>query len=132
MSADDLARASRARTESAEHRARQGLSALSRSGRPVTFASVAREAGVSTDFLYKHAELRMLIADLRARPRGVPGQASVPVAANSSAVRALSTQLKEQRARYEAELATLRTALATAQAENLALRRKLGGRPSGH
>jgi hypothetical protein len=46
-------------------------------------------------------------------------------AATSAPVRALSAQLKELRRRHRDEDAALRQALAVAQGENLALRRRL-------
>ena len=49
---------------------------------------------------------------------GTPSEASAPV-------RALSAQLKELRRRHRDEVTSLQRALAVAQGENLALRRKL-------
>jgi hypothetical protein len=49
----------------------------------------------------------------------------LPLPANLHRVWALSTQLKELRRRYHTDTTTLRKALAVAQGENLALRRKL-------
>ena len=59
--------------ESAERRHREAvelataaLGKLSAAGEAITFASVAREAGVSTDFLYRDPESRQRIQELRA------------------------------------------------------------------
>lgn len=125
MSVDDLRRASRQRTEQAEERARTAVQSLSRQGRPISFASVAREAGVSTDFLYRNPQLRSLITDLRGGRRRPPDAPEPAAATSSSVVRALSAQLKDVRARHATEVQELRQALATAQAENLQLRRRL-------
>jgi len=128
MSVDDLRRASRQRSEQAAARARTAVQTLSREGRPISFASVARAAGVSTDFLYRHPELRSLITDLRAQPRRYNEPEIKPETSSSSAVRALSAQLKDLRARHQSEVERLRQALATAQQENLQLRRRLDAR----
>ena len=125
MSVDDLRRASRQRSERAEARARTAVQSLSRQGRPISFASVAREAGVSTDFLYRHPDLRSLISDLRGGPRRPPDAPEPAAATSSSAVRALSAQLKDLRTRHVTQVRELQQALATAQAENLQLRRRL-------
>lgn len=128
MSVDDLRRASKQRTEQAESRARTAVQTLSRRGRPISFAAVAREADVSTDFLYRNPELRSLISDLRGRPRRPQALEPPSAASTSSAVRALSAQLKDMRTRHSSEVQQLRQALATAQAENLELRRRLAVR----
>jgi hypothetical protein len=114
------------RHREAEERAMAALRKLSAAGDPITFASVAREAGVSTDFLYRHAQLRQRIQELRTTEgaRLKPSPEAVPSNA-SSAVRALSAQIKELRRRHHEEVAQLRNALAVAQGENLALRRKI-------
>ena len=108
-------------------RATEALTALSAAGAPITFASVAREASISTDFLYRQPELRIKIQQMRT-------QANTPRTANadetaatgpSAPVRALSAQLKDLRRRYSTDTTALRHALAVTQGENLALRRKL-------
>jgi hypothetical protein len=107
-------------------RATTTLNELSAAGKAITFASVARQAGVSTDFLYRHPQLRQRIQELRTtvttrRHSSVdeePSSASAPV-------RALSAQIKELRRRYHEDIAELKNALAIAHGENLALRRKL-------
>jgi hypothetical protein len=52
--------------EAAPDKARRALRRLSRSREPVSFTAVAKAAGVSTDFLYRHAELRAQIERQRA------------------------------------------------------------------
>lgn len=81
-----------------------------------------------TRIVGRHPELRSLITDLRARPQHRHDQDDAEPAAqsSSSAVRALSTQLKQMRSQHQSEVQQLRHALATAQAENLELRRRLG------
>jgi hypothetical protein len=67
----------------------------------------------TTDAHVKHSAPNIIAADDSA------------TAATSAPVRALSAQLKELRRRHRDEVAALRQALAVAQGENLALRRRL-------
>jgi hypothetical protein len=128
MSEHLRAAAARRRSE-AEARAVRALTAMSRNGDAVTFVAVARKAAVSTDFLYRHATLRVRVADLRRASSGrATGQVPAPAAGasdTSSAVRSLAVQLKELRARHREEVAGLQKALAAAHGENLQLRRRL-------
>lgn len=128
MSEHLRAAAARRRSE-AEARAVRALTAMSRSGEAVTFVAVARKAAVSTDFLYRHATLRLRVADLRRASSGratkhVPASEAA-VSDTSSAVRSLAVQLKELRGRHREEVAGLQKALAAAHGENLQLRRRL-------
>jgi len=112
----------------ATDRATTALARLSAAGRSISFASVAHEADVSTDFLYRQPQLRQRIQQMRTsnahHANTVTADESAP-AATSAPVRVLSAQLKELRRRHRDEVGTLREALAVAQGENLALRRKL-------
>lgn len=123
---EHLAQAAKTRHEDTLKRAIEALSDLSRADEPITFAAVARRAGISTDFLYKTPALRSRITELRkphASPVSKPPEADAST--NSAAIRALSSQLKEQRHRHRSELGALQYALAAAHGENLALRRRL-------
>jgi hypothetical protein len=122
--------AAQRRHQQATERATAALARLSAAGKAITFASVAREAGVSTDFLYRQPELRQRIQQMRTSH----GQRSNTPAADdgmaltaSAPVRALSAQLKELRRRHQKEVTALKEALAVAHGETLALRRKLAG-----
>jgi hypothetical protein len=122
-----LREAAHLRHEQATERATAALARLSASGAAISFASVAREADVSTDFLYRQPQLRQRIQQLRTtngRHADTPTVDSTPPTA-SAPVRALSAQLKELRRRHREEVNALKQALAVAQGENLALRRKL-------
>jgi hypothetical protein len=120
--------AAQRRHEETTERATIALARLSAAGKAITFASVAREADVSTDFLYRQPHLRERIRQLRTSssqcansPYGDDG-----MELNASApVRALSAQLKELRRRHHKEVTDLKEALAVAHGETLALRRKL-------
>lgn len=115
------------RHQQATERATTALARLSAAGAPINFASVAREADVSTDFLYRQPQLRHRIQQMRtpnARHANTTADDSTP-AVTSAPVRALSAQLKDLRRRHRDEITALQQALAVAQGENLALRRKL-------
>ncbi|MGW1116927.1 DUF6262 family protein [Streptomyces tanashiensis] len=124
---EHLRQATRARTEEADKRARAALAELAKAGKPTSFTAVARQAGVSTDFLYRSAELRTMIERHRAKhgpaaaaPVDPPGDSST-----SAAVRALSARLARQQEAHRDEVTRLRKALEAAQGENLELRRRL-------
>jgi hypothetical protein len=123
-----LREAAQRRHREATERASIALARLSAAGAAISFANVAREADVSTDFLYRQPQLRQRIQEMRTpntrrvdaagSDDGTPMEASAPV-------RALSAQLKELRRRHRDEIVALQQAIAVAQGENLALRRKL-------
>lgn len=126
---DQLLRAAKTRHDTATGKAEAALRELSVQRLPITFSVVARRAGVSTDFLYRHPALRSKIPSMRSstarvtepQPEAEPGAAD----STSAAVRALSARLKDLTTRRRADIAVLERALATAQGENLRLRRKL-------
>ena len=108
------------RTTMATRRAEQTIRRLVTDGRPVTVAAVAREAGVSTDFLYRHAQLRQRILQLRDQNRTPPAPLPVPKVDDPSIVLLLKQRLASERvARLEAE-----RLLAIAHGELIALRRQ--------
>ncbi|MFG1878580.1 DUF6262 family protein [Sphaerisporangium sp. NPDC049003] len=124
---DHLRQAVRARTDNAEKRARSALAQMTQSGESISFASLARKAGVSTDFLYRHHELRPLIERHRAKAGPAPSR-PLPLdetSSTSAAVRALSARLSQQQRIHREEVALLRKSLEIAQGENLELRRRL-------
>ncbi|MEV4575821.1 DUF6262 family protein [Nonomuraea jabiensis] len=83
----------------AEDKARRALRRLAASREPVGFTAVAKAAGVSTDFLYRHPELRAQIERQRAKSRSIPRPPAddEPVASSSAAVRLLARKLEEER-----------------------------------
>lgn len=114
------------RHQEAVERATTALTSLATAGEAVTFASVARHAGVSTDFLYRQPQLRRRIQELRnPKPGNVNSGPDTALPGASAPIRALSAQIKELRRRHHQEVVALNDALAAAQGENLALRRKL-------
>lgn len=123
---EHLTRATKARHDDVMSRATAALQQMARAGESITFVAVARQAGVSTDFLYNTPTLRSKITELRGgRPAPIASQPLADDASTTSAIRALSTQLKEQRRRHRDELKALQNALAATHGENLELRRRL-------
>ncbi len=109
-----------------EETLKRATTALAQAGEPITFAAVARKAGVSTDFLYSTATLRARITELRQQPStSKPSPTPAEGSESTAAVRALSTQLKQQRQRHRDEIQVLENRLAAARGENLQLRRRL-------
>lgn len=124
---EHLRKATRARTQEAEKQAHTALAELVKAGKVISFTAVARQAGVSTDFLYRSPELRTQIERRRAKVGSVPAApADLPDdSSTSAAVRALCTRLTRQQQAHREEVARLRQALEIAQGENLDLRRRL-------
>lgn len=124
MSADDrerrtarLTAAAAARTTDATARARRAIARLRNTGQPVTFVDVARDAGVSTSFLYQHSQLRDDITSLRTTATTTATDATGPAASLESLRTKLTTAIARNRELTE-QLAQLRT-------ENEALRSRL-------
>ncbi|MFG2986992.1 DUF6262 family protein [Streptomyces sp. NPDC048258] len=125
---DHLHQAAKARTAEADTRARTALAQMVKTGQAVSFTALARTAGVSTDFLYRHPELRSLIERNRVKHGQVPRTRHAdtePLPSTSAAVRALSTRLSQLQQAHREEITRLRKALEAAHGENLELRRRL-------
>lgn len=93
---EHLHQAAKARTTDADKRARTALAQMAKAGQAVSVPAVAHVAGVNTDFLYRHRELRSVIERHRAKRGQVPGARRADAEAASStsaAVRALSARL---------------------------------------
>jgi hypothetical protein len=122
---DHLRAAAARRSQDAADRARHALVEMRKTGTTISFTAVARHAGISTDFLYRHPELRTKIEALRqASPRATPPAGAAPEA-TGSAVTALAERLRRLQAERHAEVTELKAALAAAHGENLTLRRRL-------
>lgn len=106
-----LTAATRRRAEQTRDRARAALRRLDSEGAPITYAAVARTAGVSRALLYRDPELRDSIDKLRDR---APTTAPRPPAAQQMS-----------RASRDELLATLRAEVKTLRNENQALRTRL-------
>jgi hypothetical protein len=89
-----LAEATRQRQEAAEKAVQAALRQARKGQTPVTVAGIAAAAGVSTDFIYRHQELRPQVEALRRAhsPRGSTETGDPPdtEAATSTLVRRFS------------------------------------------
>jgi hypothetical protein len=112
------------RTENAVARARDAIRRLERSGQPISFQLVARQAGVSRQFLYTRAELRDDIERLRALRLEQDGTV-LPTAqrASDASLKARNRMLLDENKRLRQELADLREELAQAWGQLRALQR---------
>ncbi|UXY17375.1 DUF6262 family protein [Streptomyces cynarae] len=131
-STEALATAARERRERAESAVEKALREARKARTPVSVTSIAKAAGVSTDFIYRHPVLRPQVEALRrARrdndPTGATGHPDAEAAA-STLVRRLTQQLATERRKHREEVTQLRTALETAHGDLLALRRQLADR----
>lgn len=115
-----LKAAAAARTRTATQQADQALRRMVADNRTITIAAVAREAGVSPDFLYQQTALRQRIMVLRGDRRGTsPVLKEQQRNDDTNIVLILKQRLAlERSARVEAE-----RLLAVAHGELLALRR---------
>jgi hypothetical protein len=131
-STEALATAARQPRERAESAVEKALREARKTRTPVSVTSIAKAAGVSTDFIYRHPVLRPQVEALRrARRNNGPTEATDhpdAEAAASTLVRRLSQQLTTERRKHREEVTQLRTALETAHGELLALRRQLADR----
>lgn len=107
-----LAAATRRRAEQTRSRARDALRRLDRQGTAITYAAVARAAGVSRALLYRDPELRETINKLR-------DHSPATTAARQPAAQQMSAASREEL------LATLRHDVKTLREENRALRARL-------
>ncbi|WP_035742977.1 DUF6262 family protein, partial [Arthrobacter sp. MA-N2] len=125
-----LAEATRRRRETAEKAVHSALRGARKNSKPVTFTGIANAAGVSTDFIYRHPELRSQVEALRRTRTPVRADSAEldpdTAAASSTLVRRLSQQIAELRRKHREEVAELQKALGAAHGELLSLRRQLG------
>ena len=112
------------RSERAVERARRAIRRLQQTGEAVSFQSVAREAGVSRQFLYTVDQLRGEIERLRSAHLE-RGDSSVPAAqrASEASLKARNQTLLDENRRLRDEVAGLREELAGAWGELRALQR---------
>jgi len=125
---DNLRRSAQAKHAAATARAEQGLRQMIRQGDPITFRSLAKTAGVSLDFLYRHPEFRRRVEQLRDQQRtALPPSPDKPDPDQpSSVIRTLTSQLTDLKRRHREETTQLRQALEAAHGEVIDLRRRLG------
>ena len=116
-----LIKAAQQRAELTRRRAGAALLRMDSTGKPITFESVAREAGVSRSWLYAQTDLRVEIERLRARHQTQPTSAVPPPqrqrASDPSLLRRLEAAT-EKIQRLERDNRELRDALAQALGEH--------------
>lgn len=107
-----LEQATKDRVAEKEKQAKEAIRRLNREKKPINFASVAQEAGVSRNYLYKHPELRAQIERLKSTPQARrPLQVNLEssqenvIAALRLKIRNMETQHKNEIALYKTELA---------------------------
>jgi hypothetical protein len=123
-----LTAAARAKSKAKTKDAEQAIRRLIKTGEPITFQAVQREASVSHAFLYTHPELRPRIEQLRARNHRTPSTPTPPKTPENTLVLALTNQITQLKKRHRDEVQRLRAALEQAHGENLDLRRELARR----
>jgi AraC-like DNA-binding protein len=114
-----LVAAARRRALDTRARAVRALRRLEGAGRPVSFDTVAREAGVSRSWLYDQADLRAEITRLRGRSNTLPTSPPVPIRqrASDASLRRRLEAANQQLRRLRAENQRLREELALALGE---------------
>ena len=119
-----LADAAEQRHGRALDRARHAIRHLELTGEPISFQAVARQAGVSRQFLYTVEELRREIHRLRAEHLG-NDHTAIPATqrASEASLKARNQMLLDENRRLKGEIAGLRDELASAWGELRALRR---------
>ncbi len=80
---------------------------LTQENQPITFASVAREAGLSVSYLYKYPEIRERIESLRKQQLKV-GKPTEPQKASDNSKAVIIYQLRDRIKQLEAEITGLR------------------------
>ena len=80
---------------------------LTQDHKPITFANVAREAGVSVSYLYKYSEIKERIDSLRKQQLKV-GKPNQPQKASDDSKAVIIYQLRERIKKLEAEVEGLR------------------------
>jgi cell division septum initiation protein DivIVA len=123
--ASGLLEAAERRSAWARERVRKAIGRLERDGKPITFQSVAREAGVSRQFLYAVDALRGEIERLRsAQSDTVAAQLPSVQRASDASLKARNQMLLDENRRLRQELAGMREELAGAWGELRALQRE--------
>jgi hypothetical protein len=115
-----LALAAKRRSEHAHVRAGDALRELDKRGGSISFQAVARQAGVSRQWLYQQPELRAEIERLRGRRREQPGPVPAAERASDASLRQRLETLLEENRRLRAEVADLKTELALAYGQQRA------------
>lgn len=114
MRRDPLSESAARRHERTRARAVQALRELDRSGSPVTFAGIARAAGVSRSWLYTQPEISGQIRRLRQNTNGSASAVPAGQRATDASLRARLTAALDRNKQLADENARLRRQLAHA------------------
>jgi len=128
MRTDPLSEAASRRHELTRARAIQALHELDRAGVPVTFAGVARAAGVSRSWLYTQPGISSQIRRLRQQADGAGSAGAVPAAqrATDASLRARLTAALDRNKELANDNARLRRQLARALGDQRSARTRTG------
>ena len=128
MRTDPLSEAASRRHELTRARAVQSLHELDRAGVPVTFAGIARAAGVSRSWLYTQPDISGQIRRLREKTDGAVPAGAVPAAqrATDASLRARLTAALDRNRQLADENARLRRQLARALGDQRSARTRSG------
>lgn len=111
MSKESRIEALKAAAEQKKRRAEENLDKAIRKliseGQPLTFADVAREAGLSVSYLYKYPEIKERINELRNQQQQIR-KPSAPQKASEDSKSTMIYQLRERIKKLEAEITGLR------------------------
>jgi hypothetical protein len=125
---DPLAEAAAQRHELTRAKAVQALRELDRAGQPVTFARVAREAGISRSWLYTQPDISGQIRRLREK---TDGAGSAGQRATDASLRARLAAALDRNKQLADENARLRRQLARALGDQRSARTRSGNDPEG-
>lgn len=85
----------------------KAINLLIKTGQPITVASVSREAGVSTSYIYKYPEIKDRIQELAEQQKGKIKQANKPQSASDKSNQRIIQTLRERIKSIEYEKAEL-------------------------
>lgn len=133
MRPDPLAEAAARRHELTRSRTIQALRELGRSGTPVTFAGVAKTAGVSRSWLYTQPDISSQIRRLRQSTSSAGSAGAIPVGQRTTdaSLRARLTTALDRNKQLADDNARLRRQLAHALGDQRSARTRSGNDPGG-
>jgi hypothetical protein len=129
MRPDPLSEAAARRRELTRSRAIQALRELDRAGTPVTFAGVARAAGISRSWLYTQPDISGQIRKLRQDTSNADGAVPAGQRATDASLRARLAAALERNKHLADENARLRRQLARALGDQRSARTRSGNDP---
>jgi Family of unknown function (DUF6262) len=129
MRPDPLSEAAARRRELTRSRAIQALRELDRAGTPVTFAGVARAAGISRSWLYTQPDISGQIRKLRQDTSNADGAVPAGQRATDASLRARLAAALERNKHLADENARLRRQLARALGDQRSARTQSGNDP---